>query len=106
MWQNTWKKWKKLLKEPGHVENTHVLPWTFFHIGMEETWKKLLPQLGSAADIRRKTLKKCLEMALYYLFLYLDFCVCLLLDVISLIFENLSQVNSIIFMLDKILYNI
>ncbi len=41
VWQNTWKKWKKLLKEPGHVENTHVLPWTFFHIGMEETWKKL-----------------------------------------------------------------
>ena len=41
VWQNTWKKWKKLLKEPGHVENTHVLPRTFFHIGMEETWKKL-----------------------------------------------------------------
>ena len=41
VWQNTWKKWKKLLKDPGHVENTHVLPWTFFHIGMEETWKKV-----------------------------------------------------------------
>ena len=40
VWQNTWKKWKKLLKEPGHVENTHFIPWTFFHVHMEETWKK------------------------------------------------------------------